>query len=77
MTLRSEQVDAEIAGILRDTNAGRLQDLVDEAGLGPLVSAYIQEHFDAEQVTELSNSEIRDVLTLIAAFRALAKGAAG
>lgn len=77
MSLRSDRVEAEIASILLDTNAARLQDLVDEAGLGPLIQAYIREHFDAERVEDLDNRQMRDVLTLISAFRGLAKGAAG
>ena len=77
MSLRSELVDAEIASILLDINAEKLRDLIDEVGLGPLVDAYIQEHFAADRVADLDNSQIRDVLNLISAFRALAKGKAG
>ena len=74
MSLRSELVDAEIASILLNANSEKLQDLVDEAGLGPLVNAYIQEHFDVERIDDLDGNQIRDLLNLISAFRALAKG---
>jgi|GEM_PF-2006109 len=77
MSLRSDLVDAEITRILLDTNSGKLQDLIDEAGLGPLISAYMREHFDAERIEDLNNAQIRDVLNLISAFRALAEGASG
>ncbi|RVU38860.1 hypothetical protein EOI86_06235 [Hwanghaeella grinnelliae] len=77
MSLRSETVDTQIASILLDCNSEKLQSLIDEAGLDPLVRAYIDEHFGARHIEDLNNRQIRDVLNLIAAFRALAKGAAG